>query len=1692
MLDDTTRGSMAQWNSFLRFKHLSSGYYLSIDPQRTEKNEENLAILVCSKSKDINTIFELDPTTVSLRGDNLVSQNSIIRLKHVASSCWVHSSSSFSSDSNLGKFVGCYPLKDDKEAFTLVAVEATEVKDLDFITDCHKVLERFVCKVRNGKVLACDRSAVVSLLEGMIFFCSNQMHDFRTSIALDAVVTVDASFRERQKLIREQNVLELLFIILRELFIYEEVKSRKDLECQAYLSSKYILQLCYRIVQFSLQEYRRNQEYVAKKLGLMLTHIGYEIFAEETITVLMKGNKKLVENSITVNEIDTLIKLVEDSLSSWNPKYLIYLSGLCNIDGEPVQSIQEMICKSLFLDNNHDFLIKLKYDSKSEGSSVANHLNISWNQGKSGIRLFEVSKLMKEGDDESKRIVNFFIHQLDLYANMCRDRQYIAIEKLTDEFPMDILLSCMYSEELVGNLKAALCTLLVHLHVDRDPNYEVKPIQFAKLWREIPSDVTTYIHNHFKGIDCNSNIAISKFDEVKVFIETIFSRSWVDRKVLGKSYTVALVQLLSYLIRFGFYSLAELRHVTQSLLINCQMSKENGNWELKGENKSNSINDDDIDIDYFNHSEIAREVLFILQYVADLRLDWHMTSILALLKGALDETHSARDENSVEKKVNMIVQRFVVDSDYQVVCNSTLLKVLAQYVMHPSTDVSTMAMKVFLRQFNQCREIGSGAKHVQLLVSDTDVKDYFQVKEDLETLKILVERSELWITAMDLDSFDLSDDESNFKESDVSRNRKCMSANYEKMSSILERMKSLCVQQNNEEILPNSHGQILLRNLNVHHVVLDILRIPFNKSTNEEMNSIVFSSHEVLQLFCLYNKKNQEAVFHHRELFMDFTIQDFKSLTAIFKENENLCQQVDNVLVQHVILCLEAQGKNILYLQFLKNIVYPENQPLKHCQDVVIKELAKIFELEASAIADVEASFSQNSDSVSFHIELVNLLSLCTMGRNVYTETKSHLYLQLDDIVNVVMSENVIIEVKDAYLHFLKHCYIDTEVEMKVVYTSSHIWDLFRSFTGVFDHYIADSSEFMEKFMETILELIMSFFKSPFFAQSTSILSNKWVFVQLLNSVYGLTQMPCSTNARWKVNQCVKTLSSVAKMKNVLVPHNLDCRVVNEVNLLSMKHLQGEIDYASSNPEKTEDSENDVVGNVQGYINRLDSNLKSLSESENSIIVDIFLRPEMLIGTINGGMFVQKSMLIIEALFDNKEETLALHLLKLYSRALTSSSCFNGDKIRQMLLEFYFGRNELYAVQWNLSISDNSNVFESPCIERFGITLYELQCFLSAKGASQMLVNLINRFCNKESIFAEIVSFGINLLEGGNLNVQNQLFTILEKGSDSRSFFEAMFNALQEFQLERKSSIVGDTYVITDDDEKAHGSESFLETEERNTSQEMFVELILRFLQLLCEHHHTEWQNLLRCPINSANFNLVSVSMALFESVCGSTLGNPELMGLLITESNVHVINQLLRTMTEFCQGPCQENQSCIALHESSGLSILSSILFHDILPLSSKRMDLVLELKNNVCKLILAVMESRVNEVDSVVEKITLNFEPRRLHKLSLELYSSSTEHQRPVSFRDLGHNMYVLYKQLLLINKHAYSQIVDTSNMVVDPVDSKDKALIYYAQHTGQIEVNNFIVVLDFFLFCVLRLFIQTVLPDTSFSQYQKYASF
>ncbi len=249
------------------------------------------------------------------------------------------------------------------------------------------------------------------------------------------------------------------------------------------------------------------------------------------------------------------------------------------------------------------------------------------------------------------------------------------------------------------------------------------------------------------------------------------------------------------------------------------------------------------------------------------------------------------------------------------------------------------------------------------------------------------------------------------------------------------------------------------------------------------------------------------------------------------------------------------------------------------------------------------------------------------------------------------------------------------------------------------------------------------------------------------------------------------------------------------------------------------------------------------------------------------------------------------------------------------------------------------------------------------------------------------------------------------------------------------------------------------EEEGRLSPKVSIMKPILRFLQLLCENHNHDMQNLLRDQAsNKSKYNLVSETLVLLDVICGSTTGGLGLLGLYINENNVLLINQILVTLTEYCQGPCYENQACIAMHESNGLGIITALILNDINPLGKTRMDLVLELKNNASKLLLAIMESRTSDSENVAEKIIYAMNPEQLIDVACKAYHQESldedgdENDEAVSPREVGHNIYILCHQLALYNK----QIGALLRPNAETMESKTvEALRFYNSHTAQIEL-------------------------------------
>lgn len=345
-----------------------------------------------------------------------------------------------------------------------------------------------------------------------------------------------------------------------------------------------------------------------------------------------------------------------------------------------------------------------------------------------------------------------------------------------------------------------------------------------------------------------------------------------------------------------------------------------------------------------------------------------------------------------------------------------------------------------------------------------------------------------------------------------------------------------------------------------------------------------------------------------------------------------MCNEVNEKVVQHFVHCIEIHGRHTEYLKFLQTIVRAENQFIRKCQDMVMQELVNagedvlIFYNDKSSynnfmemMRNYRNGTLEGSNAMKYHIELVKLLGCCTMGKNVYTEIKCNSLLALDDIVSIVCHPDCIPEVKEAYVDFLNHCYIDTEVEMKEIYSSNHMWNIFeKSFLPDLEHVLQHGPEEneLENYVFTeMMTILITFFSSPFSDQSTAVQQRQIIFVELLQKVYKMSRLAfLNAPQKFAVESCIKTLLDVAKNRVIAIPSDLEGAVVNmfsKTALLSrqtskwlLATKQTKIERQQSQPKL----DRSIIEGLQDIVSLLEDQLKPLVEAELSLLVDILYR----------------------------------------------------------------------------------------------------------------------------------------------------------------------------------------------------------------------------------------------------------------------------------------------------------------------------------------------------------------------------------------------------------------------------------------------------------------------------------------------------
>lgn len=109
---------------------------------------------------------------------------------------------------------------------------------------------------------------------------------------------------------------------------------------------------------------------------------------------------------------------------------------------------QELICKSVLSPENSDILLDTRMlltpqEMEMDPDSFSyedDDVILIWGRHQTTRKLADLALRARGGGVEEQAILDYYRHQLDLFSNMCLDRQYLAINRLSEHLGIDLIL----------------------------------------------------------------------------------------------------------------------------------------------------------------------------------------------------------------------------------------------------------------------------------------------------------------------------------------------------------------------------------------------------------------------------------------------------------------------------------------------------------------------------------------------------------------------------------------------------------------------------------------------------------------------------------------------------------------------------------------------------------------------------------------------------------------------------------------------------------------------------------------------------------------------------------------------------------------------------------------------------------------------------------------------------------------------------------------------------------------------------------------------------------------------------------------------------------------------------------------------------------------------------------------------------
>lgn len=665
-----------------------------------------------------------------------------------------------------------------------------------------------------------------------------------------------------------------------------------------------------------------------------------------------------------------------------------------------------------------------------------------------------------------------------------------------------------------------------------------------------------------------------------------------------------------------------------------------------------------------------------------------------------------------------------------------------------------------------------------------------------------------------------------------------------------------------------AHTQIIRLLKDGMHTLASLYELPNEqlKENRIQIRELFTQCHKILRRFVYQHPKNQKRI--HKDIYvflqhLRIDVDQIPLICEIYKDNYNLVLQINKDIIKCFKKAIYSEGRRPIFLelfdviQTVKGRAIPQNQRL--VINFFIKEEFNRFLLymnddpEPEFIFEVQrpkhSSWSYQDIPYEYHGKLLSVLSKSGFGVNgmYLNEAKCQKLFRLNSIFKLLSNaenkSSPFYRIKIQVLDFLFHIYIDCEKTNEDVKESSDFFSYIRFQAEGFDKLNALDSSCIQ-FLSIWIKILNKYCYSNL--SSRDYFTDKEDFTSIQQYSQALVSNVKVFQSRRLPEFLLENISMLCSHFKITFP-NIQYEEFDDINtdpFDSLAFLRDDSKY------ELKDYSNEAVE----YWNQVKENLIYSDDIKESLRLE--------------------SKALCVGIYKSKE----------LGEGLTF------EVIVQTLVNFIrSSRSEHNNVDTVISaIELLGNLIENPVCgpyDDLDETKAKIQDEFNSYGASRVVLTLLCDPDIDQDVFVSLLEFSIQLLEGGNIKVQQEFYQYFVSVSGSERFFEKLHRLFTETIAKTANRHIIEVSRIP-----------------IYKTNKIKIRLVLRLVQLFCEGHYNKLQNYVRHQEKSrVSYDMVADIISLLEILLKK-----------MHFKSFPIISQCFDTLTELIQGPCKENQESI------------------------------------------------------------------------------------------------------------------------------------------------------------------------------------